>query len=102
MAPVTKVIFRMIAGQVIALFPEIPAAFSSVDCLYYFSGQYGTCNFQNTLLRSSPCKADDYVDTYQQLIHLRYNLLVISCTREDENILSKERHQRYESMYNYA
>ena len=74
----TKVIFRKFkSGDIIALFPEIPADMTAYNCLSYMSfGQHGAASpsLVNDTKSATP---DEYKDLYKELTKIGYNLTVI-------------------------
>ena len=78
--PVTLVIFRRWRnnGDIIALFPELPA-----DCQGYFCdayehvGQHGGADYQGVVRETKPVSLEDAADLIQELERIGYRLKVI-------------------------
>lgn len=86
----TKVIFRKFKdGDIIAIFPEIPASPHAHDCLsYQIIGEHSSCWPILIIPESSPATPSEYGPIMRVLTHIRgYKLKVL---------------KRYNHMYYYS
>jgi hypothetical protein len=89
----TKVIYKKLDGEVIALFPEIPATQSSYDILSYMHvGQHTAASVE--LMSNPPAKPVEYMPLHEELILIGYDLKI--CKR----CSYKMRLQRYKNLKN--
>lgn len=74
----TKVIFRYFQGEVIALFPEEPAAIGGYTCSCYGYGGHGSADPFYVMASSRPATPDEYASMKRELESepYRYNLAV--------------------------
>lgn len=80
----TKVIFRKLEGEVIALFPELPGDNNPITCLSYMRiGQHGSASAESPL--GIPAKESEYDSLFQELESIGYDDLRIAykLTRAD-------------------
>lgn len=72
----TVVIFRVMEGEVIALFPEIPATMERQHCLsYQHVGQHGAADPQFVIRNSTPASPKQYEEVMDELEgHYGYDL----------------------------
>lgn len=69
----TRVLFRMLQGECIALFPDIPGTNSPYSCLnYMYLGQHGSgaCSIYGT----RKAKPEEYAELKQELENIGYHL----------------------------
>ena len=93
----TKVIFRMLNGECIALFPELPGNNSCLTCLNYMRiGQHGIGNANVT--GTKPASFDHYKNLLSELTNIGYNLKIVSrfSYRMDQNRIA-ELNRHYKS-----
>ncbi len=82
MEQITRVIFRMFKGEVIAIFPELPGTMDVYTCSSYMHiGQHGACDPYGVIGVSKPAKEKEYVGLYQELLSIGYRLLVVAKNR---------------------
>jgi len=80
--PVTKVVFRKWrkeSGEVLALFPEIPADVLGNTCLSYeHIGQHGAADYDLCIRRTRPALPGEYQDLKEELEKIGYRLEVVN------------------------
>lgn len=76
----TKVLFRKWPnGQIIALFPEIPAETNGIySSSYELIGEHGAADAEGLISRTSPALAAEYAETAIVLTRREYDLTVIT------------------------
>lgn len=76
----TKVIFRKLNAQVVALFPELPATPDPRYCdSYSHVGQHGSADPLLFIQYSKPAQPEEYAALKHELeTHYEYNLKVLS------------------------
>ena len=83
----TRVIFRMLKGECIAIFPQIPGDTNArVTCLSYMHlGQHGAACVNLTGSYTAPATQDQYAPLLRELRSIGYTDLVIAyrATRKD-------------------
>src|SRR5271166_4268457 len=74
----TKVIFRQYSdGDIIALFPEIPASESRGDCLSYMHlGQHGTANYNLVIDQTHTASEEQSMSLIIELNKIGYELKI--------------------------
>ena len=73
---ITKVIFRKWNdGDVIAIFPEIPAGEYGCNS-YMHIGQHGSCNISKVIFITKLAQESEYSDLKEELESIGYNLEV--------------------------
>jgi hypothetical protein len=75
-------------GDIIALFPELPADMSGflVDA-YEHTGQHGGADYHGVVQQTKPCSLDDVADLAAELTRIGYRLRPIqraSCIHHDK------------------
>ena len=75
----TKVIFRLLNGEVLAIFPEVAATMDARHCSSYARvGQHGAADAAGVIFNSRPAKPAEYAALKQELEeHYEYELVVI-------------------------
>jgi len=75
----TKVIFRKLQGELIALFPELPGDMNPhVTCLCYAHvGQHSAACVNLTGQYTTPATESEYADLLVELVSIGYDDLVI-------------------------
>ena len=70
----TKVIFRKWpGGDVIALFPDIPADIDGRYCMsYQHFGQHGGADYAGVMTRTLPAGLDEYRSLFMELVSIGY------------------------------
>ena len=96
-----EVIFRWWEGDVIALFPTIPATYrldyskNSNVSSYQHIGQHGESNGDGIMENSRPATLKEYADLLEELTKIGYNLRVVSdfkqAHRDRRNAIIKSR-----------
>ena len=79
----TKVIFRKWnqGGDIIALFPEIPATVNPAHCLSYeHTGQHGTAHLSGVVANTRPATLGESADLARELEQIGYDLEPITRT----------------------
>ena len=73
-----KVIFRKFEdGQVIAIFPEVPATMHVDECLSYMHiGQHGACS-ESLIDELERAKSSEYGDLFDELESIGYKLHIV-------------------------
>lgn len=72
-----KVIYRVFEGEVIALFPEVPAAPQSGMCLSYAHvGQHGAADASGIVRASRPAKPEEYAELDAELRSIGYEPII--------------------------
>ena len=75
--PFTLVVFRRWRdnGDIIALFPELPADYQGRYCdAYEHVGQHGGADYQGVVQATKPVSLEDAADLIQELERIGYNL----------------------------
>lgn len=75
----TVVVFRVWkkGGEVIALFPSIPASVSGNLCQsYQHIGQHGGADYQHVIYKTTPARHEEYYDLMKELEGIGYNLKI--------------------------
>lgn len=73
---VTKVVFRIFHGEVIALMPyQIESGTSVLS--YQHIGQHSGADYQHCIANSKPAKESEYKDLLKELTDIGYNVSVI-------------------------
>lgn len=71
----TKVIFRKFQGEIVALFPELPANHESRLCMSYAHiGQHSGADIQGVIDNSKLAKESEYKSLEEELERIGYNL----------------------------
>lgn len=74
----TKVMFRIFHGEVIALFPDLPAAVGESDCASYgHIGQHSAADYRLVMRKSRPATHDEYRELYAELRRIGYKLQIV-------------------------
>ncbi len=74
---ITKVIFRKMGDEVIAIFPEIVSDQHQYNCQSYMHiGQHSSCTPSDLSYRTNPAKPEEYKDLFEELQSLGYKLKV--------------------------
>lgn len=76
MSQADTVVFRKWKdGNVIALFPELPADLSGNHCdAYEHVGQHGGADYHGVIQQTKPCSVDDAADLINELGTIGYEL----------------------------
>lgn len=81
----TKVIFRILQGEVIALFPEFPGTNDPATCESYMHfGQHASASADLTGRGTKPATEEQYTPLLKELQSIGYDDLKI-CTRASRN-----------------
>jgi hypothetical protein len=88
---ITKVIFRMLEGQPLALFPELPGDMNPyVTCLsYQHMGQHGAACVNLTSRYTTPASEDQYRDLLAELVSIGYDDLKIVKRRSITDLVKR-------------
>lgn len=83
MAESTDVVFRKFAkgGDIIALFPELPAGHRGNVTCYQHVGQHGAADYSTVIDMSYPAKPTEYAALHAELIAIGYVLDVRTRSR---------------------
>jgi hypothetical protein len=73
--PFDRVIFRMWDGEIIAIFPEIPATRDYGTCLSY---QHGECDPEGIIADSRPATPAEYADLERELKNAGYRVAPVA------------------------
>jgi len=74
----TKVMFRKMQGQILALFPAEAGIPSSHICsCYAHIGQHSSADLNYCISKSKPANESEYKSLYTELTKLGYNLIVV-------------------------
>jgi hypothetical protein len=78
--PETKVVFRKWPkGDILALFPEIPADIDGYHCQSYeHIGQHGTADYALCIRKTRPAAPGEYADLKEELEGRGYRLDVVT------------------------
>lgn len=91
----TKVIFRMFQGQVIALFPEEPGTENKYTCgSYAHIGQHGSATPMIVIDGSQRATAEQYANLKRELELLGYRLQVIKRYTSNHQRIRQEQLRR--------
>ena len=72
------VIFRIMSGEVFALFPTVPHDTSGHYCVSYTHvGQHGSADYHTAIANSRPASAESYTPLLTELQEIGYNTRVV-------------------------
>ena len=78
-------------GDVIALFPELPADMAGMFCdAYEHIGQHGGADYHGIIQQTAPCESEDSADLADELTRIGYRLRPI---RRASRVHHDNRHQ---------
>jgi predicted nucleotidyltransferase len=78
----TKTIFKILNGEVIAIFPEVPGTNDPYTCgSYMHNGQHSSCDLNYVIRRSKLAKPEEYADLKNELEYIGYNIEVIKTNK---------------------
>ncbi len=76
--PITRVVYRMDGGEVIALFPDEAHDHTGRYCVcYVHHGQHCAADYHGVIARSRPATATEYTALHRELVRIGYRLRVI-------------------------
>lgn len=93
----TPVIFRKWAkvGDIIALFPDIPADYAGLYCdSYMHVGQHGSANYDLILKSSVLATPEEYKELYDELVKVGYDDLKV-CKRRTSKMYDEFMNEVY-------
>ena len=91
---VTHVVFRKWKdnGDILALFPQLPADHSGYFCSSYMHvGQHGPADYDHCIRKTKPCSDYEVQDLYRELVSLGYCLAIRHrAGKQDRNYRQKD------------
>lgn len=81
----TKVLFRIMQGECLALFPALPGTSDPTTCVCYAHvGQHASADLKGCITRSRPAKVAEYRSLASELKRAGYTLNIRQrCNRDD-------------------
>lgn len=74
----TIVVFRKFpGGEILALFPEVPADMNGFECSSFMhTGQHSGASYYHCIQRTKKAKKEEYQELFDELVDYGYNLVV--------------------------
>ena len=98
----TVVVFRKFKeGDIIALFPEVPADNAGILCMSYMQiGQHSGANYYNVVHKTKRATPDEYANLYRELERIGYKLRAIQKAMYKSHVKCRENARRDTAFVN--